>query len=118
MKKANEKPESALKFDEGKPDLSQVTRELIEGLARVRMFGEKKYTRDNWKKGFKLSRSLSAALRHIFKFLDNEDYDEESGLLHLFHVVACIEHAVYDFIHHPENDDRYKPNHRNDSRSK
>lgn len=98
----------ALKFDEGKPDLSQVTWELVEGLARVRMFGEKKYARDNWKKGFKVTRSLSAALRHIFKFLSGESVDSESGLSHLLHAMACLEHTIWDMKYHPENDDRYK----------
>jgi len=98
---------SALKFDAGKPDLSQVSWELVEGLSKVRMFGEKKYARDNWKKGFKITRSLSACLRHIFKFLSGETFDQESGLNHLFHATACLEHAVWDMKHNPENDDRY-----------
>lgn len=103
-------PKKALKYDEGKADLSQVTLELVEGLARVRMFGEKKYARDNWKKGFKVTRSLSACLRHVFKFLSGETYDQESGLCHLFHAVACLEHAIWDMAHRAEeNDDRYRP---------
>lgn len=64
--------------------------------------------RDNWKLGFKVTRSLAAALRHIFLFLKGETYDEESGLLHLAHAVCCLEHAIYDMLNHPENDDRYK----------
>lgn len=104
-----EKLNQALKFDEGKPDLSQVSYELLEGLAKVRMFGEKKYARDNWKKGFKITRSLSAALRHIFKFLGGDTIDSESGLSHLFHAVACLEHAIWDMEYHKEsNDDRFK----------
>jgi hypothetical protein len=103
------KKDEALKHDSGKADLSQISYELVEGLARVRMFGEKKYARDNWKRGFKITRSLSACLRHIFQFLAGQSYDSESGLLHLYHAVACLEHAIYDMIHHPENDDRYKP---------
>ena len=103
------KKEEALKYDSNKADLSQISWELAEGLARVRMFGERKYARDNWKLGFKLTRSLSACLRHVFKFLAGETNDPESGLCHLHHAVACLEHAIYDLKHHPENDDRYKP---------
>lgn len=98
----------ALKNDSGKADLSQVTGELVTLLAQVRMFGEKKYARDNWKKGFKVTRSLSACLRHLYAFLGGESVDSESGLSHLGHAVACLEHAIWDVIHHPENDDRYK----------
>lgn len=101
--------DGAIKHDEGKTDLSQISYELLEGLAKVRMFGEKKYAKDNWKKGFRITRSLSACLRHIFKFLSGETLDVESGLCHLFHAVACLEHAIWDMTYHPENDDRYKP---------
>jgi hypothetical protein len=97
------------KHDQGKSDLSQVSWELVELLARVRTFGEKKYSRYNWRKGFKVTRSCAAALRHIFQFLSGQTNDSESGLSHLGHAVACLEHAIYDMAHHPENDDRYVP---------
>jgi hypothetical protein len=106
MKKVKNK--TALKFDQGKPDLSMISYELVSEVAKVRMFGSKKYDRDNWKNGFKVTRSLAAALRHIFLFLSGETNDSESGLSHLAHAVCCLEHAIYDMKHHPENDDRYK----------
>lgn len=100
--------ERGLKYDQGKPDFTYVSRELLEGIARVREFGAKKYSRDNWKRGFKFQRSLAAALRHIYAFVRGEDNDPESGLNHLYHAVCCLEHCIYDYVHHPENDDRYK----------
>jgi hypothetical protein len=100
------KTRGAIKHDEGKWDPTMLTIEMVELLSRVRMFGAKKYARNNFKKGFKYTRSLAAALRHIFKFLNGEDNDEESGLNHLGHAIACLEHCIYDTIHHPENDDR------------
>lgn len=98
----------AVKHDQGKPDLSMVSLELVEAVAKVRMFGAKKYSRDNWKRGFKVTRSVSAALRHIFMFLAGETTDSESNESHLAHAVCCLEHAIYDMKHHPENDDRYE----------
>lgn len=95
-----------VKYDQGKPDLSMVSYELVETVARVREFGAKKYERNNWKRGFKITRSLAAALRHIFLFLSGETNDSESGISHLGHAVCCLEHAIYDMKHHPENDDR------------
>jgi hypothetical protein len=80
----------------------------MEAIARVREFGAKKYDRDNWKKGFKVTRSIAACLRHVFLFLGGETNDSESGLSHLAHAVCCLEHAIYDLKHHPQNDDRYK----------
>lgn len=97
---------SGMKRDEGKPDFTLISRELMVSLARVREFGSNKYEKNNWKKGFKVTRSLAASLRHIFAFLSGETLDPESGLSHLGHAVASIEHAIYDMEHHPENDDR------------
>lgn len=99
---------SGMKHDGEKSDISMVSWELVELLGRVRMMGAKKYARDNWRKGFKVTRSCAAALRHIFQFLSGETLDPESGLSHLGHAVASLEHAIYDMNHHPENDDRYK----------
>jgi hypothetical protein len=98
-----------IKHDNGKPDLSMVSYDLMEEVAYVRMFGAQKYSRDNWKKGFKITRSCAAALRHIMLFLAGETNDQESGRPHLAHAVCCLEHALYDLRNHPENDDRYKP---------
>jgi len=99
-------PKSALKYDEGKPDLSQISYELVAAVAKVREFGAKKYERGNWHKGFKVTRSCAAALRHIFLFLKGETNDFESGLPHLAHAVCCLEHAMHDMLYRPENDDR------------
>lgn len=98
-----------IKHDQGKPDLSLISSELMTHLARVREFGATKYERDNWKRGFKYNRSIAAALRHIMAFKDGEDLDPESGLCHVAHAIACLEHLLYDFVHRPTtNDDRYR----------
>lgn len=101
------KLEGSIKKDEGKPDYTMLTLEMIDLVSKVRMFGAKKYARGNFKKtGFKYTRSLAAALRHIYAFLNGEDNDPESGLSHLGHAICCIEHLIYDTKHHPSNDDR------------
>src|ERR1051326_832555 len=117
--------QQGLKYDEGKPDLSYISYEFLAEIAKAREFGEKKYTkykpcncnstpnhsatcdsfivlesgRGNWKKGFKVTRSLAAALRHIYLFLSGETYDKESGLSHLAHAACCLEHAIWDMKH-------------------
>src|ERR1700677_4924809 len=96
----------AIKHDTGKYDPTMLTIEMIELVSRVRMFGAKKYSRGNFKAGFKYTRSLAAALRHIFAYLNGEDNDPESGLSHLGHAICSIEHCIYDTKHHPGNDDR------------
>lgn len=96
------------KHDDGKSPMSLISYELMDELAQVRAFGAKKYERWNWAKGFKYSRSLDAALRHIHAFNRGEDYDPESGHTHIGHAIACLEHLLHDFTYRPENDDRYK----------
>jgi len=100
-------PAGSVKKDGGKYDPTHLTIEMVELVSRVREFGAKKYARNNFKlTGFKYTRSLAAALRHIFAFLSGEDNDPESGLSHLGHAICCLEHCIYDTKHHPENDDR------------
>jgi len=94
------------KFDHGKPDLSHISQILMEEVARVREFGAKKYARNNWRIGFKFTRSIAAALRHIHAFNEGEDLDPESGRSHIAHAVCCLEHLLNDIKNHPENDDR------------
>ena len=60
-------------------------RALLE-LARVYGMGEEKYDRYNYLKGYPWSLSVDALLRHLLAFLDGEDRDPESGLLHTAHV--------------------------------
>lgn len=100
--------EGGIKNDEGKPPMSLVSQELMVGLAKVRQFGAMKYEVHNWRKGFKFSRSIDAALRHIHAFNAGEDYDQESKLTHIVHAIASLEHLLNDFCYHSENDDRWK----------
>jgi hypothetical protein len=55
-------------------------------LARVYGFGEEKYDRYNYLKGYEFSLSIDALFRHLFAFIGGEDRDPESGLLHTAHV--------------------------------
>lgn len=96
----------AVKHDQGKPDLTFVSYDFISGMADVRAFGAQKYSRNGWLDGFKILRSLAAALRHIFQFIWVSSWDDESGKCHLLHAACSLEHAYNDFLHHPENDDR------------
>lgn len=101
--------QEAVKFDTGKPPITMVSREVIEGMARVRAFGAKKYSRDNWKNGFTYTRSLDAAFRHLLAFNDGEDLDPESGESHLYHAMCSIEHVAFTKENLDESfDDRFK----------
>lgn len=77
------------KDDNGKMKLSRVPPELIEAVARVRDFGDRKYTDpENWKH-IAPERWHEALLRHVLAIWNDPMHiDEESGLPSLWHV-AC-----------------------------
>lgn len=99
-------PTGGIKYDDGKPDPTFLSWEMVQGVARVRAFGAKKYSRNNWKRGIGVLRNCGAILRHTFQFLSGETNDPESGECHLLHVICSAEQAYYDLIKHPELDDR------------
>lgn len=80
-------PAPALHYSEGKEGVDQIPPEVLMELGKIYAFGEKKYGRDNWKKGAKWSEFYGSALRHIFKFWRGQDYDDESTLHHLDHAI-------------------------------
>lgn len=80
----------AVKNDSGKPRMSLVPPEAIYAMARVLTHGAGKYSDHNWRKGFKWSRLLDAALRHIAAFQWREDIDIETKESHLAHAMCCL----------------------------
>jgi Domain of unknown function (DUF5664) len=99
----------AKKYDEHKPDLSLVPRELMDAAARAFMFGAQKYGRYNYKLGgFEWHRLIAAALRHITAYNEGEDKDPESGLSHLDHAAATIGMLLVYVKGNLGTDTRYK----------
>jgi hypothetical protein len=79
-----------LKYDSNKPDLSLVPRSVMDAIARALMYGEKKYSRGNYRLGMESHRLIAAAMRHITAWQWLEEIDPESGLCHLDHALASI----------------------------
>ena len=80
-----------VKNDDNKPDWSLLPMSTLEGVVKVLMFGEKKYSRDNWQKVDNAkNRYFSALMRHLVKYLDGVKTDDESGLSHLDHALCCL----------------------------
>jgi len=53
--------------------------------------GALKYGRTNWRAaGVRASIYYDAAKRHLAKWFEGEEIDEDSGLPHLAHAIACI----------------------------
>lgn len=89
MSKYDGSPAGRPKEMEGKPVLSLVPRGIVECIAKVRDYGNKKYgSLDGWKQ---MARQdyWEACLRHAEKARNDIDaVDEESGLPHIWHL-AC-----------------------------
>lgn len=88
----------AVKFDGDKVDFSLLTQAMLEPMTRAMMYGQEKYSRGNFRVGFENIRLTSAALRHIFAYLDREDLDPESNVSHLGHAMAALA-MLLDNIH-------------------
>lgn len=77
------------KADAGKLDLTLVPLQIIEDIAEVREYGNKKYgDPDNWKT-VEINRYRAALFRHFLAYLrDHDAVDKESGIKHYKHM-AC-----------------------------
>ena len=108
--------------DTGKPKLHLLSYEALEEVAHVLEWGGAKYGDFNWRKGIPYTRNLNAALRHIFKFLNNTGLDPDTNRSHLAHAIANLMFVLEDnvqaldaYVDSPLDDryvwpDRYIPN--------
>lgn len=87
--------DQTIKADAGKAQLTLVPRKIIWAIAKVRMYGTKKYKDpENWKK-VETERYKDAAFRHFLAYLDDPNsVDEESGISHLDHLACNIAFLV------------------------
>src|ERR1700679_3823474 len=81
---------SGTKFDDQKPKVSLLSSIALLELAKVMTYGQKKYSAHNWRKGFKYSRLIDAAMRHLLTYNSGERVDSETGLSHLAHCMANL----------------------------
>jgi hypothetical protein len=81
----NEKNQ-ALRYNDGKVQLSYVDLGCLKPAAEVLEFGARKYSRSNWKKGMHVSKILDSLMRHIADLQDGKVVDEESKLAIIGHI--------------------------------
>lgn len=68
---------SGTKHDSGKPRMSLLSAHALEEIAHIATFGAKKYDDQNWRKGFKWSRLLDAAQRHLNEYNKGKRIDTD-----------------------------------------
>lgn len=97
-----------LRFNEGKTRYDLVPVFAQEQYARVLTFGVTKYAERNWEKGMPWSKVSASLKRHIAAFERGEDYDKETGLLHMAHAMCNAAFLLEYYKIYPMGDDRPK----------
>jgi hypothetical protein len=87
---ANVSETGSLRYNKGKPEMSQLDHRFLMELAGLFTKAQKKYGRYNWTKGQKYSTAYDSLMRHIHAFMGGQDFDTESKENHLVHAAANI----------------------------
>lgn len=80
----------AKKNDQEKVKIHLIPYFFLYAIAKVLMFGAKKYGAWNWSEGFDWDRPFDALMRHLNAWWAGEDTDEETGYSHLWHAGCNI----------------------------
>ena len=84
-----------------------------EEIVKVFSYGARKYSPNNWENGCAWTDTYNSLQRHLNAWRDGEDYDQESGLLHLGHVGCNVLFLLAYKIKGWGTDDRKLPALRN-----
>lgn len=95
-----------LRFNSGKTRHDLVPAFAQEQYARVLTAGAKKYAARNWERGMPWSTVLGSMKRHIEAFSGGEDFDPETGILHMAHVMCNAAFLTEYYQIYPQGDDR------------
>lgn len=111
---------SGLRFNNGKLRYDLIHPKALEDMVKVLTYGAEKYTMyddagnmlndgaNNWRNGFSWKSVIASLKRHLAAIELGEDYDTDTGMLHITHA-ACNVHFLNAFYHDfPQGDDRYK----------
>lgn len=90
--------ETAGRFSAGKIRHDLIPPWALTELAKVYTYGTQKYDDDNWWKGLKWKRDVfGCILRHVWKWMRGERFDDESGVHHLAHAAwNCLTLMSYE----------------------
>ena len=92
--------------NEGKLKIGLLSEYAIEETAKVATIGATKYAPRNWERGMPWSEVTDSLERHLLAFKKLQDFDEETGLLHMAHVMWNAQAILHYYKYHPEFDDR------------
>ena len=78
----------------------------VKDIVQVFTYGSKKYDDNNWKKGMNWSIVYGSLSRHLAEYNNGEDYDPESGELHMAHVATNAIFLLEYYSIYPQGDNR------------
>lgn len=87
---------------------SYIPFDALAEVSKVYQYGAKKYTRDNWKRGYNWSLNFDAMMRHMWAFWEGEDLDPESQCSHVGHAAWHCLTLLWFIKNYKEGDDRAK----------
>lgn len=90
LQEANKSPTGSFRLNQGKPELSQLDPRFLIALSDLMTKSAKKYGRYNWALGQEYHTPFDSCMRHMLKFMNGENDDDESGMSHLLHAAANI----------------------------
>ena len=103
---SNTSPTGSLRFNKGKPEVSQLDPAFLLDLADLITKSAQKYGKFNYAKGQNYSTPFDSCMRHLLKFQQGQDFDKESGQSHILHAAANLMILYGSFLRHKELDDR------------
>ena len=98
--------QKSLRYNNGKVQLREVDPDFILGIGEVLTKSRDKYPAFNWCNATPFSVPYESLMRHLMAFQKGEDFDVESGKHHLLHVATNVMFMYYQYLNHPEMDDR------------
>lgn len=73
------------RYNKGKLPWKLAAWDAIEAVVEVWQVGAEKYAPRNWEGGFMYDEVFDSAMRHLISWFRGQDYDDETGCLHLAH---------------------------------
>lgn len=83
------------RHNEGKVQLREIDPAFITGLGEVLTASRAKYDEGNWMKETKFSTPYESAMRHLMKFWDGQELDDETTKHHLLHAATNLMFLYY-----------------------
>ena len=84
-----------MRFNEGKLRYDLVEPRAFRDFVEVLTDGANKYHDRNWENGFSWTSVIASLKRHIAAVEQGEDYDQESGRLHIAHAACNIHFTAH-----------------------